>query len=68
MVSTLLSMFLKSSSSSSVSAWIMGSILPVFRLGTLNTSFISLLESMRPDQENRWIRLEIRKDCQFSIG
>ena len=56
---SLLSMFLNCSSSSSVSAEIMGSILPVFRFGTWNVSFISCLESIRPDQENRWIRLEI---------
>ena len=52
-VLSLVSMFLNCSSSSSVSAEIIGSILPVFKFGTWNTSFIRSFESIRPDQENR---------------
>ena len=61
------SMFLNCSSSSSVSAVIIGSIWPVLRFGTWNTSFISSFESISPDQENRWIKLEVVKkgECGF---
>ena len=58
-VLSLVSMFLNCSSSSSVRAVIMGSILPVLRFGTWNTSFISSLESISPDHENRWMSLKM---------
>ena len=66
-VCSLFSMFLNCSSSSSVSALMMGSILPVLRLGTLNTSFSKCLESIRPDQENKWINLGNRQKLKQTI-
>ena len=50
-------MFLNISSSSLVSEVMSGSIRPVVRFGTRNRSLISVLVSIRPDHENRWIRL-----------
>ena len=50
-------MFLNISSSSLVRDVMRGSILPVVRFGTRNRSLIRVLVSIRPDHENRWIKL-----------
>lgn len=46
------------SSSSGDKAVMMGSILPVCKLGTLKRSLRMMLASMRPPQENKWIKLK----------
>ena len=63
----LVSMLRNCSSSLDVSARIMGCIWPVFRHGTWNTSFNSSLVSIKPDHENRWIKLEKRNALDFLL-